>query len=144
MDLSMKIFKKLLENEDDELDRNFMFSPVSINILLSIVASGLKPGPTLDRLLSLLGFESVADLNAMANSDVGLLSDPEDSEKLVLSSVNSAWVDKMFKLNPNFKQLVKTVYHTNSKTVDFWNKVSKTLIYYCSLLNTRHLIKNAR
>lgn len=66
MDLSMHIIKQFLDHEEDKLEKNFLFSPLSISILLSMVAFGLNPGPTLDPLLYLLGSKSVADLNAQA------------------------------------------------------------------------------
>lgn len=58
----MQIVKQALVDEDTkDLGKNFMFLPLSWTTLLSMVASGLK-GETLEKIMSLLGFKTLADL----------------------------------------------------------------------------------
>ncbi|POO03304.1 Serpin family [Trema orientale] len=103
MEMSMEIMKQFLLNEEDELKKNFVFSPLSINTLLSILANGLKPGRTLDTLLSLLGFETLADLNAKECTDRQLTSlNANDGPQL--SSVNGFWIDKKYRLDPSLEK----------------------------------------
>lgn len=125
MELIMQIMKQV--GIQKEL-HNFVFSPLSIRILLSIVASGQKPGPILERLLSLLGFETITDLHVYASDDqlnAALFYPSTDpmSQGPILSSSNVAWVDKKFTLNPSFCRLLKNLFHGKSFTVDFQNQV---------------------
>ncbi|GMN26229.1 hypothetical protein TIFTF001_001218 [Ficus carica] len=103
MESSMQMLKHGSMRE--ELKKNFVFSPLSIRILLSIVASGRNAGPTLDHFLSLLGFKTLADLHAYASDDQlnsTLFSPSKHPQGPVLSSSNGSWVDKKFAFNPFF------------------------------------------
>ena len=102
----MEIVKHVFGRENDELDENIIFSPLSINTLLGMVASRLNHGPTLERLLGLLGFKTLDDLHqkALELEQTALLSSPKNPDCLVLSSFNGTWVDKKYTLNPNFEQ----------------------------------------
>lgn len=127
MELSTKIVKGILANDGGNLVENLLLSPLSINTLLSIVASGLKPGPTLDKLLSLLGFKTVDDVHAKATDHDLVMalfgSSVEEDEGPLLSYRNGAWVDKKYSINRSFQQILETVYNSESSTLDFENKV---------------------
>ncbi|PON89156.1 Serpin family [Trema orientale] len=139
-ELSKEIVKRILANNDGKLEKNLVFSPWSINTLLSILASGLKPGQTLDKVLSLLGFKSVADLHAkVTDDDDDLQKTPNfgnskskinaqvQVEGSLLSSLNGAWVDKKYTFNPCFLQLLRTLYKSESSTLDFQNKALEAI-----------------
>ncbi|PON63641.1 Serpin family [Parasponia andersonii] len=118
MEMSMQIMKQFLLNEEDELKKNFVFSPLSINTLSSILANGLKPGCTLDSLLSLLGFKTLADLNANACTDHQLTSlNANDGPQLF--SVNGFWIDKKYRLDPSLEKALAMLYFvTREEAVD--------------------------
>ena len=134
----MEIVKHVFGRENDELDENIIFSPLSINTLLGMVASRLNHGPTLERLLGLLGFKTLDDLHqkALELEQTALLSSPKNPDCLVLSSFNATWVDKKYTLNPNFEQVLKTVYKAETFTVDFENKVILLIINNSAIAST--------
>ena len=111
----------------EELKKNFVFSPLSIRVLLSIIASGQNAGPILDHLLSLLGFKTLADLHPYASDgqlNSALFSPSKHPQGPVLSSSNGAWVDKKFAFTtPSFHQLLQTLFRAASSTLDSENKV---------------------
>ncbi|POO03306.1 Serpin family [Trema orientale] len=141
MEMSMEIMKQFLLNEN-ELHSNFVFSPLSINTLLSIVANGLEAGPSLDTLLSLLGIKTLADLKAKACTDHLTSLKTDDGPQL--SSVNGFWIDKKYRLNPSFEKVLETIYKADSSTVDFENKPMETVdkINTWVLDATKGLIRN--
>ncbi|PON89137.1 Serpin family [Trema orientale] len=153
VELSRQIMKQFLLNEEHELEKNFMFSPLSINTLLNIIASGLKVGLTLEHLLSLLGSKSVDDLNAKAIDDHEMLTPIFSSPKAQgpeVCSVSGFWVDRKYKLNSLFQQLIQTLYKAESSTLDFENELVskatkgliKTLFQYDSLKDTASILAN--
>ncbi|XP_077233539.1 serpin-ZX-like [Tasmannia lanceolata] len=99
---------------------NFVFSPLSIHVALSLVASGSN-GPTLDQILSFLGSENIDHLNSLSS----LLIDSVHGSRIGgprLSFVNGVWIDKTLTLRPNFMEIVNSVYRAKADSVDFQNK----------------------
>ncbi|RXI01708.1 hypothetical protein DVH24_015057 [Malus domestica] len=86
---AMRITKPLLLSEAK--DKNMVFSPLSIHIVLSLIAAGTK-GPARDQLLSFLKSNSTAELNALAADLVLLvLADGSASGGPRLSFANGLW-----------------------------------------------------
>jgi serpin B len=122
---ALGIAKRLLQDEEGK-NSNLVFSPLSIQTLLSLVAAGAK-GSTLDQLLSFLRAESIDQLNAFASQLVPLvLADGSPRGGPRLSFANGIWLDKSASLRPSFKQVVDTVYMASLAQVDFRTKVSAT------------------
>jgi serpin B len=122
---ALGIAKRLLQDEEGK-NSNLVFSPLSIQTLLSLVAAGAK-GSTLDQLLSFLRAESIDQLNAFASQLVPLvLADGSPSGGPRLSFANGLWLDKSASLRPSFKQVVDTVYKATLAQVDFRTKVRAT------------------
>lgn len=120
-DFSLDIAKNILLKEAK--DSNVVFSPLSIHVVLSLIAAGSK-GPTLDEILSFLKSKSNGDLNAFASELVGLvLADGSQSGGPRMSFANSVWIEKSLPLKPSFKEIVDTVYKAAAKQVDFQTKV---------------------
>ncbi|GFP79140.1 serpin-zx [Phtheirospermum japonicum] len=80
-------------------DTNFVFSPLSMHVVLSMVAAG-SDGPTRDQLLGYLKSSSVQELNSLS-SQVSL------------------------KLKPGFKEIVENDYKAASNHADFQNKAEE-------------------
>ncbi|KAM6575254.1 hypothetical protein CsatA_023581 [Cannabis sativa] len=147
MELDMEILKKFLGCKDGLMKKNLIFSPLSINILMSMVANTLKEGPELEKWLSLLGSKTIADLNANYTSDIQQLTDYCNTEEghPKFSLVNSYWIDKKFKLDPSCELLLSRVYKSKvSNHLDFKNKGREAIYEINSWAeeNTKGLIKN--
>lgn len=101
---------------------NSVFSPLSIHVVLSLVAAGSN-GQTLDQLLSFLKTTTVDELNSLSSQLVSLVfADGSPSGGPRLSFANGVWVEQTLSLKPSFKQVVDTVYNAASNQVDFQTK----------------------
>ncbi|KAM1991442.1 hypothetical protein ACFX15_032576 [Malus domestica] len=122
----MRITKPLLLSEAK--DKNMVFSPLSIHIVLSLIAAGTK-GPARDQLLSFLKSNSTAELNALAADLVLLvLADGSASGGPRLSFANGLWVDESLSIKPSFKEAVAVFYKAVADKVDFQNKADEVRI----------------
>ncbi|KAL8244292.1 hypothetical protein R6Q59_010550 [Mikania micrantha] len=118
--VSITLAAHLLSKESP--NSNIVFSPLSINVILSLVAAGSK-GQTLDQLLGFLETRTTDDLNALSSQLVSLIfADGSLSGGPRLSFANGVWVDKTLSVKPTFKQVLDTVYKASSNQVDFQNK----------------------
>ncbi|KAK1407515.1 hypothetical protein QVD17_39131 [Tagetes erecta] len=113
---------------------NVVFSPLSIHVVLSILAAGSK-GRTHDQLLAFLNANTAEELNSLYSHLVPLIftnmSSPSnerqlsvydisrESERPKLSVANGVWVDKTLSFKPSFKEVADTVYEAACIQVDF-------------------------
>ncbi|KAJ0577239.1 putative Serpin family protein [Helianthus annuus] len=114
--VSTTLATHLLSNKHDS---NVVFSPLSIQTLLSLLAAGSK-GQTLDQLLAFLKTDTTNDLNSLYShlvSSILAVGSPAGGPRL--SFANAVWAGKTFSLEPSFKQVVDTVYKAACKQVDF-------------------------
>ncbi|KAM0013404.1 putative Serpin family protein [Helianthus debilis subsp. tardiflorus] len=114
--VSTTLAAHLLSNQHDS---NVVFSPLSIQTLLSLLAAGSK-GQTLDQLLAFLKTDTTNDLNSLYShllSSILAVGSPIGGPRL--SFANAVWAGKIFSLEPSFKQVVDTVYKAACKQVDF-------------------------
>ncbi|OVA10507.1 Serpin family [Macleaya cordata] len=119
--VSLEISKHVMLKEANK-DSNLVFSPLSIHVVLSLIASGSK-GPTLDQLLSFLRSSCNGDLNSFSSELVALiLADGSHSGGPLLKFVNGVWIEKSLPIKPYFKEIVDTVYKAVSDQVDFQTK----------------------
>ncbi|KAM4129585.1 hypothetical protein ACJW30_01G034500 [Castanea mollissima] len=122
-DVALGISKCLLLTEGK--DSNVVFSPLSIHVVLSLVAAGSN-GRTLDQFLSFLKFKSVDHMNSFASQYVAVvLADASPSGGPRLSFANGVWLDKSLSLKPSFKQVVDTYYKAALDQVDFQTKAAE-------------------
>ncbi|KAK6939548.1 Serpin domain [Dillenia turbinata] len=120
-DVSSSIAKHLLLSNEGKTS-NVVLSPLSIHVVLTLIASGSK-GPTLDQLLSFLKSKSTEDLNSLSSQLVALIfADGSVSGGPKLSFANGVWIDKSLPLKPSFKQIVDSVFKAKSNEVDFQTK----------------------
>ncbi|MBA0595482.1 serpin-ZX [Gossypium raimondii] len=119
-DVALTLTKNVLQTEAK--DSNLLFSPLSIHVVLSLIAAGAK-GPTLDQLLSFLKFKSNDQLSSFSSELVSVVfADGSPAGGPRLSFANGVWLDRSLPLKPSFKQVVDNVYNAASKLVDFQNK----------------------
>ncbi|WVZ21589.1 hypothetical protein V8G54_008911 [Vigna mungo] len=119
-DVALSMTKLLVSKE--ARDKNFVYSPLSLHVVLSIIAAGSK-GPTLDQLLSFLRSKSTDHLNSFASQLVTVvLSDAYPAGGPRLSFADGVWVEQTLPLLPSFKQLVNTDYRATLASVDFQTK----------------------
>ncbi|XP_071702161.1 serpin-ZX-like [Rutidosis leptorrhynchoides] len=101
---------------------NIVFSPLSLHVVLGLIAAGSK-NKTLDQMLSFLKTKTIDDLNKLSSQLVSLIfADGTPSGGPRLSFVNGVWVEQTLPLKPSFKQVVDTVYNAVSNQVDFQSK----------------------
>lgn len=112
---------------------NFVFSPLSIRIALSMAAAGSN-GSTLDQFLTFLGSRTLDDLNsateklmASVRTETSLNPNPTPNEcgecASHLALVNSLWIDRIITLKPAFKNIAASLYDAEARSVDFQSKV---------------------
>ncbi|WOL08980.1 hypothetical protein Cni_G17733 [Canna indica] len=109
-------------------DANLAFSPLSIHVVLALVAAGSK-GRTLDQTLSFLGLGysgAVADLNALSSQVVALvLADGSASGGPRVSFANGIFVDSSLALKSSFNEVLTNTFKGEAKAVDFQTKAAE-------------------
>lgn len=114
-------------------DKNIVLSPLSLQLVLSIIAAGSE-GPTQQQLLEFLHSKSTDHLNSLASQLVSVvLSDATPAGGPLLSFVDGVWIEQTLSLQPSFKEIVSTDFKANLSSVDFQNKVCISNIFISSL-----------
>ncbi|GJU08708.1 serpin-ZX [Tanacetum coccineum] len=102
---------------------NFVCSPLSLDIILGMLAAGAE-GQTLKLLLEFLGHESKENFLSKSPSSKLFkkkISNPKAG--LECSFANGVWVDKKVEpVQSSYQKVLKTVYKTKVSSVDFGNK----------------------
>ncbi|GLU10891.1 hypothetical protein SLE2022_276680 [Rubroshorea leprosula] len=123
-DFCLQVTNKVLL-EQVERGSNFISSPLSFQVMLSLIAAG-SSGDTLRQLLSPLGADGVSDLSSSSAQIINFIS-PTATGRPTLSFVNGAWLDRSFCWNPPFEKFVKDAYKATVEEVDFANKVDEVV-----------------
>lgn len=119
-DVSLTLAKHVLSTKPR--DSNIVFSPLSIHVVLSLVAAG-SGGKTLDQLLTFLKSQKTDHLNSLSSQLVSLVfADGSPSGGPRLSFANGLWIDQTLPLKPSFKQVADNDYKAASNNVDFQTK----------------------
>lgn len=130
-DVAMRIAKPLFLSEGK--DKNMVFSPLSIHVVLSyvvlsLIAAGTN-GPARDQLLSFLKSNSTDELNALAANLVPLIfADGSGNGGPSLFFAYGLWVDESLNIKPSFKEVVDVFYKAVANKVDFKNKAEEVRI----------------
>nr|XP_048327662.1 serpin-Z1C-like [Ziziphus jujuba var. spinosa] len=92
-DFCLHLTNLILENEASK-GSNFVASPLSLHVMLSLITAGTK-GQTLQQLFHFLGSTSINDLNLSSSKIINLASLAENlAGGPLLSFVNGAWIDR--------------------------------------------------
>ncbi|XP_058198539.1 serpin-ZX-like [Rhododendron vialii] len=110
----------LLEQVKKGTNENFALSPVSIDVVLTMVAAGSR-GPTLEHID---GIKSIASAMMAA----AVCGGGEGSDGPVLSMVNGVWVDERFTLVDSYKEEILTAEEVVKKANLWAEDASKGLI----------------
>ncbi|KAL6228023.1 hypothetical protein ACLB2K_001977 [Fragaria x ananassa] len=104
-DVAMKITKQLVESEFK--DKNMIYSPLSIYIVLSLIAARTNN----PQLVYFLNSKSIDDLNFIAfNLVTSVLADSTSKGGPLLNFTNGLWVDESMPLEESYKQVVLDSY----------------------------------
>ncbi|KAL5718090.1 hypothetical protein ACHQM5_011029 [Ranunculus cassubicifolius] len=98
-------------------DKNFVYSPCSIQLAISLMTNGAK-GSTLQVLLKFLESESQDQLKSHVSKLISALTE-FNSEESKLSFVGGVWVDQSMNLVPKFKSDAESIYKAKAEVVDF-------------------------
>ncbi|CAA7048069.1 unnamed protein product [Microthlaspi erraticum] len=106
---------------------NVIFSPASINVVLSVIAAG-STGASKDQILSFLNFSSIDQLNSFSSDIVSaVLADGSANGGPKLSAANGVWIDKSLSFKPSFKKLLDDSYNAASNQADFQTKAVEVI-----------------
>ncbi|KAL3617781.1 hypothetical protein CASFOL_038102 [Castilleja foliolosa] len=120
-DISLSLAKQVISTEAKD-DDNLVFSPLSIQVVLGMIAAG-SDGSTGDKLLRYLKAESVQDLRSQASQLVTqVFADGAPLGGPRLSFANGVWFDQSLTLKPVYKQIVESDYRSAVNYADFQSK----------------------
>jgi serpin B len=123
-EVALEITKHLLSNPKFS-DKNIVFSPLSIHVILSIITAGTR-GEIQNQKLKFLKSNSIEEVNSLAEKVYPLVfADGSQRGGPKLSFVNGAWIEQSLPINPNFQNVVENVYKAAVKQVDFKNEPEK-------------------
>ncbi|KAL7117127.1 hypothetical protein ACP275_03G052200 [Erythranthe tilingii] len=106
-------------------DKNLVISPLSINVVLGMVAAGSN-GPTRDQILGFLKSKSIEEINSFSSKLVThVFADGEPLGGPRLSTANGVWIDQSLRLKPAFKETVENSYKAASNHVDFQTRADE-------------------
>ncbi|KAL5709233.1 hypothetical protein ACHQM5_019945 [Ranunculus cassubicifolius] len=95
-------------------EKNFVFSPTSIQLALSLVANG-STGSTLNEFLTFLEAKDLNHLNSVAVELIEMLTDTTEGGP-TMSFVGGVWVDQSLALKPTFQATAESIYRANAKS----------------------------
>ncbi|CAL5204636.1 unnamed protein product [Lathyrus oleraceus] len=146
-EVSLSIAKHLFSKQEYK-EKNIVFSPLSLQIVLSIIAVGSE-GSTQHQLLEFLRSDSTDQLKTLCSQLVScVLADNTHPSGFLfgplVSFVNGVWVQRSLSLQPCFKESVATDFKAAIASVDFLTKASKVTkeVNLWVEKKTKGLIKN--
>ncbi|XP_058184506.1 serpin-Z10-like [Rhododendron vialii] len=121
MELCMRMAKQLLLKEVEKKGdyENLVLSPLSIDVVLNMVAAGSR-GRTLEKMLGLLGSNNTEEIRSQSMEMMAMAMDEDEP---VLCLVNGAWFDQRFTPTLSYKDnVLKGIYGCEAKTADFMTR----------------------
>lgn len=135
------IFERVLIDEENGENRNFMVSPLSISMALTMTMNGAE-GETKNAIRNTLKMGAFSDkeLNKYYRNLKRYLlnADPETN----ISIANSIWTNKSISVRGAFKRTNKKSYDAEIREVDFSLPTTANLINQWASDNTNNLIDN--
>ncbi|EXB37633.1 hypothetical protein L484_021839 [Morus notabilis] len=144
---SQVMLNEITSNKDGSNSKNVVLSPLSINMVLNMLASG-SSGKTSEQFLDILGSRDLNDLNSNSSTIMSLLVDTTQNDTVeppmaepvhiivrhrkgllsvpnkrqgkapVFNLVNALWVDHRYPLIHSYKEITNTIYKAQVKNVD--------------------------
>ncbi|KAH7848530.1 hypothetical protein Vadar_003996 [Vaccinium darrowii] len=132
----------MLKSIQDGVSKNVVSSPLSINAVLNMLATG-STGHTLERILGFLGSKTVEEINSKSRKMVEVAtgggggSTKKTGNGPILTMVNGAWVDKRFPLVAKYKEeVLKGIFKCEANNVDFRAEADEAVDEINSWANT--------
>ncbi|KFK33926.1 hypothetical protein AALP_AA5G078900 [Arabis alpina] len=123
-DIAMFLAEKVISSEAKET--NFVFSPASINVVLTMVAATTENKTLRSDIISLLKSSSTDELNAVFREMASLvLADGSKSGGPKISAVNGVWMEQTLSVKPSLKDLFENFFKATFAQVDFRSKLNK-------------------
>ncbi|CAF2291192.1 unnamed protein product [Brassica rapa] len=121
-ELALRVANHVIATTPAAKTSNLVFSPASINVVLSFLAAK-SGGSIADHILSLLQASSTQELNTVSSKIVTeVLADSTASGGPTISAANGLWIDKSISVELSFKDLVENSYKAAFNLVDFRTK----------------------
>ncbi|CAA7040880.1 unnamed protein product [Microthlaspi erraticum] len=123
---------------------NFVFSPASINAVLTMVAATTENETLRSLIFSFLRSSSMDELNAVFREVATIvLDDGSESGGSKVTSVNGVWVEQTLTINPSSKDLLENFFKAAFSQVDFLFKAEEVRkeVNSWAARNTSDLIK---
>ena len=124
--MGIDMLKRLYTDMDGE---NFMISPASITLALSMTMNGAE-GETLAEMqdaLHLAGL-SMDDLNAAQKDLMSILLNPDNSKKVKIEIANALWAREGLGLKEPFTDICREYYRAETQYLDFNDPASVDII----------------
>ncbi|XVF74145.1 hypothetical protein PTKIN_Ptkin13bG0036600 [Pterospermum kingtungense] len=142
-DVALSLTNQLLQTKSN--GSNLVFSPLSIQVVLSVITAGSN-GSTRDQLLCFLKSKSSDHLNSFFSKIINdVFSNPSPVGAPRLSFANGIWVDKSLPLKHSFQWIAENVYKADSSYhLDFKTEVDQVIseVNLWAEKKTKGLIKN--
>jgi len=121
-------------------DKNVVVSPLSAQILLSMIANSTDGAATRE-ITDALGCADLETLNSLSNKYLTQLPQADEDVKMALT--NSVWYDNRYEINPGFSDALTTNFNTTPFARDFSNEqpLVDEINRWCAD-NTNNLIDN--
>ncbi|KAG7579103.1 Serpin domain [Arabidopsis thaliana x Arabidopsis arenosa] len=104
---------------------NFVFSPASINSVLTMTAATSDSKSLKSFILSFLRSYSTKEINAIFHELASVvLKDGSESGGPKITAVNGVWMEQSLSCNPDWEDLFQNFFKASFTQVDFRNKVS--------------------
>lgn len=122
--LSLKMVKCMAANENG---KNFVYSPYSMNILMSMIANGAD-GTSLNELCALLNIDKgeMLSLNSYVNKTKYTVE--SDTEYVKVEANNSLWIQNELPVKQNFLSCMRWFYNADVQAIDFSSQYAGSTI----------------
>ncbi|XP_059285199.1 serpin-ZX-like [Lycium ferocissimum] len=101
---------------------NIVLSPLSYTAVLNMTAAGAT-GPTLKQMLEYLAVDSIDDLNSKFLAMAAIATSNKGDGGPDVCFLSALWLKETLRLKKSYQELVKNVYKTTAKYVDFGRKI---------------------
>lgn len=138
---AFEFFAKVFDEERNDKDENFMVSPFSLSMALSMTWNG-SAGDTKLAIQNTLGLGNWSDdeVNNYFKKLKDAFEKTDPSTKLTIA--NSIWTNQDIKILPKFISLNQSYYNATVEAVDFGNPATVGKINQWAANNTNGLIKS--
>ena len=124
--LGIELLQRLYGDMDGE---NFMISPASISLALSMTMNGAE-GETLSEMRETLRLAdlSIDDLNGAQKDLMSILLNPDNSKKVKVEIANALWAREGLELQESFRDACREYYTAETQYLDFDDPASVDII----------------